>query len=66
MPVFTRNIPSNDVETVNMIKQLYGMISDKTLLSQLPFIEDVQAELKALQEQKESTLDYNNLGDNNV
>ena len=61
-PVFTRNIPSNDVETVNMIKQLYGMISDKTLLSQLPFIEDVQAELEALQEQKENTLDYNNLG----
>jgi SPP1 family phage portal protein len=60
--VFTRNIPSNDVETVNMIKQLYGMISDKTLLSQLPFIEDVQAELEALQEQKENTLDYNNLG----
>ena len=61
-PVFTRNIPSNDIETVNMIKQLYGMISDKTLLSQLPFIEDVQAELEALQEQKENTLDYNNLG----
>ena len=57
IPVFTRNIPSNDVETVNMIKQLYGMISDKTLLSQLPFIEDVQAELDLLEKQKESSLD---------
>ena len=57
MPVFTRNIPSNDVETVEMIKQLYGMISDKTLLSQLPFIEDVQAELDALEKQKEDSLD---------
>ena len=56
-PVFTRNIPSNDVEVVNMIKQLYGMISDKTLLSQLPFIEDVQAELDLLEKQKESSLD---------
>ena len=65
-PVFTRNIPSNDVETVNMIKQLYGMISDKTLLSQLPFIEDVQAELDALEKQKENSLDSYNLGDNNV
>ena len=62
-PVFTRNIPSNDVETVEMIKQLYGMISDKTLLSQLPFIEDVQAELDAIQKQKEGTLDYQNLWD---
>ena len=59
-PVFTRNIPSNDVETVNMIKQLYGMISDKTLLSQLPFIEDVQAELDALEKQKEDSLDTYN------
>ena len=67
IPVFTRNIPSNDVETVEMIKQLYGMISDKTLLSQLPFIEDVQAELDALEKQKEDTLDnynFNNLGAN--
>lgn len=65
-PVFTRNIPSNDVETVEMIKQLYGMISDKTLLSQLPFIEDVQAELDAIQKQKEGTLDYQNLWDEGI
>ena len=61
-PVFTRNIPSNDVETVEMIKQLYGMISDKTLLSQLPFIEDVQQELNAIQKQREASLDYQDLG----
>ena len=66
IPVFTRNIPSNDVETVEMIKQLYGMISDKTLLSQLPFIEDVQAELDAIQKQKEGTLDYQNLWDEGI
>ena len=66
IPVFTRNIPSNDVETVEMIKQLYGMISDKTLLSQLPFIEDVQAELDAIQKQKEGTLDYQDLGGHDV
>ena len=61
-PVFTRNIPSNDVETVEMIKQLYGMISDKTLLSQLPFIEDVQQELDFIEEQRKSSLDYQDLG----
>lgn len=62
IPVFTRNIPSNDVETVEMIKQLYGMISDKTLLSQLPFIEDVQQELDFIEEQRKSSLDYQDLG----
>jgi hypothetical protein len=45
-----------------MVKSLYGIISDETLLAQLPFIENVQAELEALQEQKENTLDYNDLG----
>lgn len=52
VPVFTRNIPSNELETVNMVKSLYGIISDKTLLSQIPFVEDVQAEFKALEKQK--------------
>ena len=49
-----------------MIKQLYGMSSDKTLLSQLPFIEDVQAELALIEEQKENSLDnYNFVGADN-
>ncbi|MGL4801485.1 MAG: phage portal protein [Cetobacterium sp.] len=61
-PVFTRNIPSNEVEVVEMVKSLYGIISDQTLLSQLPFIEDVQSEIDAITKQKENTLDYQGLG----
>ena len=38
------------------------MISDKTLLSQLPFIEDVQQELNFIEEQRKSSLDYQDLG----
>ena len=51
-PIFTRNIPANDSETVSMIKQLYGIVSDETLLAQLPFVEDVQKEIEAIEEKK--------------
>lgn len=62
IPIFTRNIPSNELETVNMVKSLYGMISDKTLLSQLPFITDVQSELDTLKQQKEEQVSAYEIG----
>ena len=59
VPIFTRNIPANDSETVSMIKQLYGIVSDETLLAQLPFIENVQAELEAIENKKnEEAINY--------
>ena len=52
-PVFTRSIPVNEAELVNMAKSLYGIVSEPTLLSLLPFIEDVQQEIDALAKEKE-------------
>lgn len=52
-PVFTRNIPSNDTETVTMVRDLTGIVSNETLLAQLPFVEDVEAEMKAIDREKE-------------
>ncbi|WP_250675460.1 phage portal protein (plasmid) [Paraclostridium ghonii] len=52
-PIFTRNIPSNDTETVTMVRDLTGIVSNETLLSQLPFVEDVEAEIKAIDKEKE-------------
>ena len=40
-----------------MINSLKGSVSDATLLSQLPFISDVNAELEALQEQKAANME---------
>lgn len=51
---FTRNIPTDINETVNMVNTLRGLVSDKTLLAQIPFIQDVDAELDSLNEQKEA------------
>ena len=54
---FKRNIPEDMTSTINMINSLKGSVSDATLLSQLPFISDVNAELEALQEQKAANME---------
>lgn len=48
---FTRNIPVNHTTLIDMLVKLSSMVSDKTLLSQIPFIEDVDRELKLIEEQ---------------
>ncbi len=51
--IFTRNIPSNDTDIANMVNTLSGIVSDETLLAQIPFVEDVEAELERVKKQKE-------------
>lgn len=53
---FKRNIPEDTNAIINMVNALKGTVSDATLLAQLPFISDVNAELKAVQEQKLSNM----------
>lgn len=53
---FKRNIPEDLTTTINLINSLKGSVSDATLLSQLPFIEDVNEELAAVQEQKQANI----------
>lgn len=50
---FVRNLPINLTETVNLVNSLKGVVSDGTLLAQLPFIKDISAELEAIKKQKE-------------
>ena len=59
---FKRNIPEDMTNTINLINSLKGSVSDATLLSQLPFIDDVNAELEALQEQKAANLELYSFG----
>lgn len=54
---FTRNIPADEAALINLINSLKGTVSDETLLAQLPFINDVEAELEKVRAQKESNLD---------
>ena len=50
--VFKRNIPEDLSTNIDLVNKLKGSVSDATLLSQLPFITDVNAELEALNKQK--------------
>ena len=53
---FKRNIPEDNTSLVNLVNSLKGTVSDATLLSQIPFVDDVNAELKAIQKQKEENM----------
>lgn len=54
---FKRNIPEDINSTVQLVNALKGTVSDATLLSQLDFITDVNAELEAVQEQKAANME---------
>ena len=49
---FKRNIPNDINATIQMINSLKGTVSDATLLGQLDFITDINAELEAIKKQK--------------
>ena len=53
---FTRNVPEDLTATVNMINSLQGIVSNSTLLGQLPFVADVNAEIEAVQAQKQENM----------
>ena len=53
VPQFSRGLPKNLLEISQIINNLDGKVSLRQLISLLPFVEDPDAELEALQEQKE-------------
>lgn len=55
-----RNIPEDLTTTITMINNLKGTVSDATLLSQIPFISDVNAEIEAVQKQKQENMQLYN------
>ena len=59
---FKRNIPEDNAAKAQLVNSLKGTVSDATLLSQLPFIDDVNAELEALQEQKAANMSLYSFG----
>ena len=49
--IFTRNLPVDNMEAANMVNVLRGLVSDKTLLAQLPFITDIDREIELVEAQ---------------
>ena len=42
--IFTRNMPTNDLELSQMVNNLHGIATAETLLAQLPFVTDPREE----------------------
>ena len=59
---FKRNIAEDMTATVALVNSLKGTVSDATLLSQLPFIADVNAELEAIKDQKAASMELYGFG----
>lgn len=49
--IFTRNLPVDYADITSMINQLRGIVSNRTLISQLPFITDIDSEIELVEEQ---------------
>lgn len=59
---FKRNIPQDESAIADMVNKLKGSVSDATLISQLPFVDDANAELERLQEQKQANMSLYSFG----
>lgn len=59
---FVRNLPVNITETIQLVNALKGTVSDKTLLAQIPFIDDIEGEYEAVQAQKQENMSLFSFG----
>ena len=63
---FKRNIPEDEASIIAMVNALKGTVSDATLLGQIPFVTDVNAELEAVHQQKEENMAMYNFGNSST
>lgn len=70
--IFKRNIPVNITEYATVAQQLTGIVSKETLLTLFPFVTDIDAEMKRLENESdfkdiftEKKVDYNGLVNEN-
>jgi SPP1 family phage portal protein len=54
--MFRRSLPVNDLEIAQMVQMLSGLVPAKMLLSQVPFIDDVNTAFNDLTEEKQANI----------
>jgi SPP1 family phage portal protein len=52
--IFRRNIPADLNDIANIVNTLTGIVSNQTLLGQIPFVDDIEAEEDRLQAEQET------------
>jgi SPP1 family phage portal protein len=55
---FTRSLPLDLTSLADSISKLRGVVSDKTLMSQLDFVTDVRLEQERIEEEKQNNLEW--------
>jgi SPP1 family phage portal protein len=53
---FTRSLPVNDAEIAQTVATLKGIVPDKLLLAQIPYVQDVEGAIAMLQEQRKESI----------
>lgn len=61
VPHFSRSLPKNLLEISQIVSNLDGKVSQETLLSQIPFVEDPTSEIEKVNEEKQENIAQNQL-----
>lgn len=61
---FNKNLPTDNSSMLQMVQALKDVVSTRTLLKQIPFVEDVDAELEELDTQAEKNADLYGFNNN--
>ena len=61
IPHFRRSLPKNLLEISQIVSNLDGKVSQETLLSQIPFVEDPMSEIEKVNEEKQENIAQNQL-----
>ena len=61
VPNFSRSLPKNLLEISQIVSNLDGKVSQETLLSQIPFVEDPTSEIEKVNEEKQENIAQNQL-----
>ena len=61
---FSKNLPTDTANVIDTVVKLKGIVADDTLLAQIPFVEDVEAELDKLEKQAERDADLYGFNNN--
>lgn len=61
IPHFSRSLPKNLLEISQIVSNLDGKVSQETLLSQIPFVEDPMSEIEKVNEEKQESIAQNQL-----
>ena len=62
---FNRNLPVDNAEIVTLVTNLRGLVSSKTLLSIIPFVKNVDDELKRVEEENAEMINAYSFGADN-